>query len=146
MLSSLHHNNQGVSIMQKPFQKLARVTGAFFLALACLVSAAAQVTTGNAAGTVTDPQGASVPGASVTLTDKSTGQSQTQQTSDAGEFRFSNLQPGDYTITIKGQNFKTLTLNEVRVSLGQTTDVPAQLTIGLTGETVEVSAAGTELV
>ncbi len=132
--------------MQKPFQKLARVTGAFFLALACLVSAAAQVTTGNVGGTVTDPQGASVPGAAVTLTDKSTGQSQTQQTSDAGEFRFSNLQPGDYTITIKGQNFKTLTLNEVRVSLGQTTDVPAQLTIGLTGETVEVSAAGTELV
>jgi hypothetical protein len=132
--------------MQKPFQRLAKVAGAFLLALVCVVSAAAQVTTGNAAGTVTDPQSAAVPGAEVTLTDKNTGQSQTQQTSEAGEFRFSNLQPGEYTITIKAQNFKTLTLNEVKVSLGQTTDIPAQLTIGLVGETVEVSAAGTELV
>jgi hypothetical protein len=133
-------------MIQKSFQRLGKVAGTFLLVLACVVSAAAQVTTGNVGGTVTDPQGAAVPGAEVTLTDKSTGQSQTQQTSDGGEFRFSNLQPGDYTITIKGQNFKTLTLSDVRVSLGQTTDVPAQLTIGLAGETVEVSAAGTELV
>jgi Carboxypeptidase regulatory-like domain len=124
--------------MQKPFQQLAKVAGAFLLVLACVVSAAAQVTTGNVAGTVTDPQGAAVPGAEVTLTDKGTGQSQTQQTSDTGEFRFSNLQPGTYNITIKAQNFKALSLTDVRVSLGQTTDVPAQLTIGLAGETVEV--------
>ena len=131
--------------MRKSSQQLAKVVGAILLVLACVVSAAAQ-TTGNAAGTVTDPQGAAVPGAEVTLTDKGTGQTQTQQTSEAGEFRFNNLQPGEYTITIKGANFKTLTLSDVRVSLGQTTDVPAQLTIGLAGETVEVSAAGTELV
>jgi hypothetical protein len=133
-------------MMRKPFQRPGKIAGAFLLLLVCVVSAAAQVTTGNIAGTVTDPQGAAVAGAEVTLTDKGTGQSQTQQTSETGEFRFSNLQPGDYNITIKGQSFRTLTLTDVRVSLGQTTDVPAQLTIGLAGETVEVSAAGTELV
>src|ERR1051325_3662705 len=101
--------DKGVCIMRKPFQHLGKVAGAFFLALICVVSAAAQVTTGNVSGTVTDPQGAAVPGADVTLTDKNTGQSQTAQTSDTGEFRFNNLQPGNYTITIKGQNFKTLT-------------------------------------
>src|SRR5205085_9273699 len=58
-----------------------------------------------------------------------------------------NLQPAnDYAISIEAASFKTLTLNDVRVQTNQTTDVPAQLTIGQIGETVEVTAGGAELV
>jgi len=123
-----------------------KLVGAAFMALACMVAALAQQTTGNVRGTVNDPNGAVVPGAKVTLTDTGTNQSQTAQTTSDGEYQFNNLLPGEYRITIEAASFKTLNLNEVRVELNQTTDVPAQLELGQIGETVEVSAGGAELV
>src|SRR5947209_11583820 len=129
------------------FRKLTQVASMIALVLACVLSAHAQVTTGNVRGTVTDPNGAVVPNAKVTLTQKSTSFTQTAQTSGEGAFEFNNLQPAnDYAISIEAASFKTLTLNDVRVQTNQTTDVPAQLTIGAIGETVEVTAGGAELV
>jgi hypothetical protein len=94
-----------------------------------------------------DPNGAVVPNAKVTITQKSTNNPLTTQTSDEGAYQFNNLLVGeDYSITIEAANFKTLTLNDVRVQLNQVTDIPAQLTIGAVGETVEVTAGGAELV
>jgi hypothetical protein len=120
---------------------------ALCLALACLLSAEAQVTTGNVRGVVTDPQSAVVPGARVTITKKSNNESKVAQTSGEGEFQFNNLLVGDdYTVTVEATNFKTLTLNDVRVQLNQVTDLPAQLTVGGVGETVVVTAGGMELV
>src|SRR5215213_3943379 len=124
-----------------------RAAGALCLALACLSSAQAQVTTGNVRGVVTDPQGAVVPGAKVTIIKKSSNESRTAQTSGEGEFQFNNLLVGDdYTVTVEAADFKTLTLSDVRVQLNQATDLPAQLTVGGVGETVEVTAGGAELV
>lgn len=106
-------------------------------------SAMAQVTTGNVRGTVTDQQGAVVTNAKVTITKKSNNDTRNVQTSDDGEFQFNNLLVGeDYVVTVEAPNFKTLTLNEVRVSLNQVTDLPAQLQVGIAGETVEVTAGG----
>jgi hypothetical protein len=120
---------------------------ALCLALACLLPAQAQVTTGNVRGVVTDPQGAVVPGARVTIAKKSSNESKVAQTSGEGEFQFNNLLVGDdYSITVEATNFKTLTLSDVRVQLNQVTDLPAQLTVGGVGETVEVTAGGAELV
>ncbi len=132
-------------MIQKSFQRFAQLASTFLIVLACVVSASAQQT-GTVRGTVKDPTGAVVPGAKVTITDEKTNQSQTAQTTGEGDFQFSNLLPGEYTMTIEGPSFKTLTLNDVRVELNQTTDIPVQLTVGLAGETVEVSAGGTELV
>jgi hypothetical protein len=107
----------------------------------------AQVTTGNIRGTVTDPNGALVSGAKVTLTKRSTNSSATTQTSGSGQFEFNNLAVGDdYTVVVEAENFKSMTLTDVRVQLNQTTDLPAQLTLGLVGETVTVTSAGSELV
>src|SRR5437763_3872233 len=111
------------------FRRYAQVLGVAFAILACVLSAHAQVTTGNVRGIVTDPTGATVPNAKVTITQKSTNASTTAQTTSAGEFEFKNLLPSaDYSITVEAQGFKTLTLNDVNVQLNQTTDVPAQLT------------------
>src|SRR5436305_10545978 len=129
------------------FRKLTQAASMFVLVLACVLSAHAQVTTGNVRGTVTDPNGAVVPNAKVTITQKSTNVSQTTQTTDTGDYEIRGLIPADdYAIKIEAASFKTLTLNDVRVQLNQTTDVPAKLEIGAIGETVEVTAGGAELI
>jgi hypothetical protein len=116
------------------------------LAVVCTAPVAAQQTTGNVRGVVADPNGAAVPNARVTITNRQTNISQDAQTNDSGEYQFNNLLAGDYTVTVEAANFKTVTLSDVRVQLNQTTDLPVQLQVGLQGETVEVSAAGAELV
>ena len=116
------------------------------LAVVCTAPVAAQQTTGNVRGVVADPNGAAVPNARVTITNRQTNVSQDAQTNDSGEYQFNNLLTGDYTVTVEAANFKTTTLSDVRVQLNQTTDLPVRLQVGLQGETVEVSAAGAELV
>src|SRR5215208_7110326 len=116
------------------------------LAVVCTAPVAAQQTTGNVRGVVADPNGAAVPNARVTITNRQTNISQDAQTNDSGEYQFNNLLAGDYTVTVEAANFKTTSLSDVRVQLNQTTDLPVQLQVGLQGETVEVSAAGAELV
>jgi len=136
----LHHSSLGMP------RRLMWVAGLAFIVLAHLTSAQAQQTTGNVRGIVKDPAGAVVAGAKVTLTDKKTNNSLNTSTTSDGEFQFNNLLVGDYQIKIEATGFKALTLNDVRVALNQTTDVPAILTVGIEGETVEISAGGIELV
>lgn len=112
----------------------------------CAAPSAAQVTTGNVRGVVTDPAGAVVPNARVTIANAANGNSQATQTTGEGEYQFSNLLVGTYKLTVEAANFKTLTLSDIRVELNGTTNVPAALEIGVQGETVTVSAAGTELI
>ena len=128
---------------------LKRAGVVLLTALLAAVSAApvaAQQTTGNVRGVVADPNGAAVPNARVRITSRQTNVSQDAQTNDSGEYQFNNLLTGDYTVTVEAASFKTTTLSDVRVQLNQTTDLPVQLQVGLQGETVEVSAAGAELV
>ena len=72
---------------------------------------------------------------------------QDANSSGSGTFEFTSLSSGeDYTVTIEAPNFKTLTLTDVSVNLNQITDLPTQLEVGAVGETVTVTAGGTELV
>jgi len=129
------------------FRKITQVLTVLVITLGCVFSAMAQVTTGSVRGVVTDPNGAVVPSAKVTLTKKSNNNTLTTQASGSGTFEFNNLLSGnDYTVTVEAPNFKTLTLTDVSVNLNQATDLPAQLTLGGVGETVTVTSAGTELV
>ncbi len=128
-------------------RKATRFLAAIIFALSCVFVTQAQVTTGNVRGVVTDPNGAVVPNAKVTLTKLSTNNSATAQTSGSGQFEFNNLLSGnDYTVTVEAASFKTLTLTDVHVNLNQITDLPAQLTLGAVGETVTITSGGTELV
>lgn len=106
----------------------------------------AQQTFGNIRGIVRDQAGAVVANANVTLTDPRTSTTQTTTSREDGQFEFNNLLVGDYSLRVEAQGFNNLILNDVRVVLNQTTDVPAALTAGIQGETVEVSAGGAELV
>src|SRR5688572_28833054 len=115
----------------------------FLFAVSCALTAQGQATTGSIRGVVTDQNQAVVAGAKVTLTRKSTGGTQTAETNNSGQFEFTNLQPGeDYTVSVEAQNFKNMSLTDVRVSVNQITDLPVQLAPGLVTEVVTVTAGG----
>ncbi|HBB89010.1 MAG TPA: TonB-dependent receptor [Blastocatellia bacterium] len=133
--------------MMKSLRKIAPIFGVIIFALACGLAVQAQVTTGTVRGVVTDPNGAVVSGATVTLTKKSTNVPNTTTSSSSGQFEFNNLLTGnDYELKVEAPNFKALTLTDVSVTLNTPTDLPAQLQLGAVGETVTVTAGGTELV
>jgi hypothetical protein len=115
-------------------------------ALLCLVicfclswSVAAQsIVTGGIAGIVTDPTGAVVAGANLTLTNPATGDTHTATSSAGGEYVFALLKPADYTMTVTKDGFKTVH-QTVTVVLGTTVTVSPALQIGVGTTTVEVT-------
>src|SRR5579863_10339314 len=96
---------------------------------------------GQLSGTITDPSGAVVPGATVTLTQPSTGLTRTATSNDAGAFVFPDLLPGSYTVTANAKGFASAVYNEVVIFTGRTTDLKVTVKVGTATETVEVSAA-----
>jgi len=103
--------------------------GALVLALAMLLlasgapRAAAQISKGNIYGTLADESGAVVPGATVTLAGSTIG-TRTTTSATTGDFRFLNLDPGVYKLTVSLSNFATLT-RDVRVTIGENVNVGA---------------------
>jgi Carboxypeptidase regulatory-like domain len=120
------------------------------LFLLCLLSWGIQLlfaqstNTGIVAGTVTDPSGALVSDAMVTLTDVSTGSSRTASTNSAGHYIFVNVPPGKYNTTFSKQGFST-TKASLDVQVGQTTTFDMALQVGGSSVVVEVTAATNEL-
>ncbi|HKQ52944.1 MAG TPA: carboxypeptidase regulatory-like domain-containing protein, partial [Pyrinomonadaceae bacterium] len=98
---------------------------------------------GHVIGTVRDPQGAIVPGASVTVTNDATGQRYTTTTDDNGNFRTAPLVAGGYTVTINAPGFSQYVTSGVRVSPVRPANLSAQLSIAGVSETVTVSGADT---
>ncbi|MBC7795689.1 MAG: carboxypeptidase regulatory-like domain-containing protein, partial [Pyrinomonadaceae bacterium] len=95
-------------------------------------AAQGQVTTGRISGTVTDPNGAVVSGAGVTVTNVETNSAQQATTGGDGEFAFQLLPPGRYKIEIASAGFQN-TQAEVVVNITQTTTV--ELRLGVSGST-----------
>lgn len=91
-------------------------------------------------GTVTDPQGAVVSEATLTLKNNETGRVQTVSSGDEGFYRFSELPPGSYTLTVEKQGFKKTTFESVVVNAEQVQGLDVVLTAGEVAETVTVTA------
>jgi hypothetical protein len=113
------------------------VTLALFVGLAGI--GRAQVTTGTISGTVTDPNGAVVTGATVKVSNLDTSATRTTTSDDDGQFAFPLLPPGRYRIEITAPNFQNYQA-EVVVSITQTTTLGARLNVGGTTATVLVAA------
>ena len=99
------------------------------------------MTSGGVTGTVTDPSGAAVPNATVTLKNNDTGATQNSTTNGTGAYRFALLNPGRYSVTVKAQGFRGLQQN-VAVAVGQTSTVDVKLEVASAATTVEVTAEG----
>ncbi|HKP72398.1 MAG TPA: carboxypeptidase regulatory-like domain-containing protein [Pyrinomonadaceae bacterium] len=99
----------------------------------------------NVQGTVTDPSGAVVAGATVTLVNNETSKSQTAQTSDEGFYRFSGLAPGKYTLAAEHTGFKKQELKDINVTAEETQGYDLTLSAGEVGETVTVTSESVPL-
>lgn len=97
------------------------------------------ITTGEITGTVTDPSGAVIAGATVTLVSPTTGSERTDTTNASGVYRFPLVQPGDYTLTIKTPGFQTSEI-KTTATLGLVARVDAKLAVQTSQSTVEISA------
>ncbi len=90
-------------------------------------------------GTVTDPTGAIIPGATVTLTDTATNHTMTTTTSGNGVYTFNALPPNQFILTVTAPGFKKKTLNNVRITPEQANALNVTLNLGSTTQTVTVS-------
>jgi hypothetical protein len=114
---------------------------AFLLVLPDLARAQS-ITTGDIAGTVTDPSGAVVQGATVTLKNTATGVTSTVSSNGTGAYRFPFLNPGDYTVTVSMRGFAASAPHTATVTVGQASTVNVQLQLEAMATTVEVSGVG----
>lgn len=105
----------------------------------------AQVRFGSVVGVVTDSTEASLPGATVTLTNVGTNEVRKLQTGSAGTYTFPNVTAGQYRIEIDQNGFKRFTAQNVQVEVDVTVRVDATLQVGSSSETVEVNAAAVTL-
>src|SRR5437764_1109569 len=124
---------------------IRRSAAAVLLLLLAFAAAGAQEFRGSLTGKVTDPNGAAVPGATVTVKNVDTNVEASATTNEEGAYSFPLLQPGKYTLTVTAQGFSTATHEaiEVRVADKLTLDVPLQVT-GV-GETVTTVASAPAL-
>jgi hypothetical protein len=100
----------------------------------------AQVLYGSLVGSVTDPSGAVVPRASVTVANAATGFSRESVTDEAGRFSLLNIPAGDYELKVTQAGFRPFTQAGVSVSINTVTRADVKLEIGGATETVMVAA------
>jgi hypothetical protein len=104
-------------------------------------AALAQETTGGLQGTVKDPSGAVVSGATVDVTSPALIGKKTATTDSGGYFRFANLPPGTYTVTVNATNFRSFKQENIALQTGHLPTLDVTLQVGTASETVEVTGA-----
>jgi hypothetical protein len=97
-------------------------------------------TTSAVLGQVTDPTGAAVAGANVTITNRDTGLKRTARTDDAGRFNFPQLVPGAYIVQAEASGFGPASVSNVVAGLGQKQSVTLTLKVAQSQQSVEVSS------
>jgi Carboxypeptidase regulatory-like domain/TonB dependent receptor len=101
----------------------------------------AQVTTAGLVGTVFDPTGSSIPGVTVTATQVDTATQSTTVTDASGNYSFTNLKIGGYTLTFQKQGFQRVVQTNIDLGIAQVIRFDIALKIGSVSETVEVTGA-----
>ncbi|HEY6393063.1 MAG TPA: carboxypeptidase regulatory-like domain-containing protein, partial [Bryobacteraceae bacterium] len=107
--------------------------------------ASAQAISGDVIGTVVDATGAAVPSATVTVENVATGVKANATTSQAGEYRVSNLLPGAYNVTVTAKGFTAASVKNLTVEVNRAVTANVTLQVGSTAETVEVNAAAVQI-
>ncbi|MGA3348561.1 MAG: carboxypeptidase regulatory-like domain-containing protein [Candidatus Sulfotelmatobacter sp.] len=127
-----------------PKVKIGFISFLLLCVLLCGLTAQAQTTisTGSIQGSVTDPTGAVVGGAKISISNKATGRVITTKSTSAGAYTSGALTPGDYMLRVEAQGFKTSEL-AVTVQVGVTSPGNLKLEVGQTTQVVEVQ--GTEI-
>jgi hypothetical protein len=105
---------------------------------------ATSVNGGSIQGTITDPSGAVVPNATVTILAVETGSTKTLTTDKAGFYSLGPLNPGHYTVTVEGAGFEKLSVKTI-IQTGTATSGNFKLTLGSSSQTIEVDAGSVQI-
>ena len=124
-------------ILRRYFLPALSIALLFYSAVATF--AQTTISTGSIQGTVTDPSGAIVSGAKVTIRNKQTSQTSETTTNSSGSFASGALNPGNYVVRIEARGFRTLEMPLI-VQVNTTSAANAKLTLGESAEVVEVQA------
>jgi hypothetical protein len=100
----------------------------------------AQLDRGTISGIVTDPAGAAIPGARVTVTNTATGTQNSTITTGSGAYTIPELNAGEYSVTVNAPSFQELIREGITVSVGETATVDLHLTVGKATTSITVTA------
>jgi hypothetical protein len=105
------------------------------------VGIASAQTTGSVSGTITDPKGAVVPGATVTIKNTESGSERTATTNDSGAFTIPQVGVGNYAVTVTATGFKKVVVPDAKVNVSVDTTLTLQLEVGGVTDVVTVTSA-----
>lgn len=125
--------------------RTALVLSALLVVLVSSSTAFAHQGTSSVRGTVKDPQGNVVAGATVTLSNVGTSASRTATTTESGVYGFEFVAVGDYSVAVEAQGFKKAVVTDVHALVAKPTSVDVQLEIGNVSESVTVASGSAEL-
>lgn len=126
--------------MRLHFGRGLRALSVLFLGINLASSSPAQSVTGSIYGTVTDPTGAVIPGASVMATDIETNSASKAKTNSAGEYVFPVLNPGTFKVTVTMSGFETMTENNLRLAANQNVNASFAMKPGAVNSEVTVES------
>src|SRR5215211_3911492 len=132
MNALLFHKKVSVGLIR---QRLPLLALTLLLICGLPYKAYAQAVYGSISGTISDPQGASISGASVTATNLAQNVTTTAKTNDSGFYEVTHLIPGTYQVKIEQQGYKT-TIQEVVVKADVVANTDIRLEVGALAETV----------
>jgi hypothetical protein len=119
---------------------LATITIVVLISLSAILAAQTTISTGSIQGTVTDPSGAVVGGAKITITNKSTQEPKNVTTNASGIYTSGGLIPGSYNVRVEATGFKTAEF-QATVQVGVTKAGNVKLQVGSAQQVIEVKAA-----
>jgi hypothetical protein len=138
-----------MKLSEEVHMKFKAIAASLSLLAAILVIALpsnAQVTTAAIHGIVTDPAGAVIPNADITVLNTSTGISTKTKSDNGGYFKLSQLQiGGPYTVTVEAQGFASFAAKGIQLNVNDDREVAAKLSVGSTAQTVEVTVASAQV-
>jgi hypothetical protein len=111
------------------------------IALLPLASMAQTGTTARVTGTVTDPSGAVLPGATITIRDADTNATRSITTAENGDYAVTQLTPGKYNLTVEKQGFGSYQQNDIVLVIGQVAEINVQLQVGSQAQKVTVTSS-----
>jgi hypothetical protein len=114
--------------------------------VAVAAMAQSQASAADLTGTVADPNGAVVPGATVTAKNIGTGITRSTTTDSDGTYRLIGLPPGEYELTAEAATFKKVVISPVKLTVGQSAELAVKMEIGAADAVVNVSADSVELI
>ncbi|MBL8179260.1 MAG: TonB-dependent receptor [Bryobacterales bacterium] len=115
-----------------------------FALILAVAAASAQVPTGAIDGVIKDESGAVIPGASVSIRNRSTGASRSTKTSQEGAYSAPLLPAGEYEIRVEAKGFRSALMNAT-VQTGSTTSALIEMQVGITAEVVTIEEAGAQI-